>query len=54
MNVDTPKERTTITEIIKLLEFCLQTTTLQKTEGLAMGSPTSPVIANIHMYVYIT
>ena len=55
---DTLPERTTIPtdDIIELLTFCITTTAFQlgddyyqPTEGMAMGSPLSPVIANIYM-----
>ena len=53
---DTLEDRTPIplAETRKLLEFCLKTTYFQfrnnlyePTEGLTLGSPISPVIANI-------
>ena len=55
---DTLPERTTIPtdDIMELLTFCVTTTAFQlgddyyqQTEGMAMGSPLSPVIANIYM-----
>ena len=55
---DTLSDRTALPpiEIIKLLEFCLKTTYFrfhsniyEQKEGLAMGSPISPIIANIYM-----
>ena len=55
---DTLPERTNIptNDIMELLTFCVTTTAFQlgedyyqQTEGMAMGSPLSPVIANIYM-----
>ena len=52
------QQRTTMTvqNIICLLEFCLNNTSFifqgrffEQTEGAAMGSPLSPIIANIYM-----
>ena len=51
-------KRTTmsVNHIIKLLEFCLNSTSFiyqgqfyQQIEGAAMGSPLSPIVANIYM-----
>ena len=51
-------KRTTmsVNQIIKLLEFCLNSTSFvyqgqfyQQIEGAAMGSPLSPIVANIYM-----
>ena len=51
-------KRTTmsVNQIIKLLEFCLNSTSIvyqgqfyQQIEGAAMGSPLSPIVANIYM-----
>ena len=51
-------KRTTmsVNHIIKLLEFCLNSTSIiyqgqfyQQIEGAAMGSPLSPIVANIYM-----
>ena len=51
-------KRTTmsVNQIIKLLEFCLNGTSFvyqgqfyQQIEGVAMGSPLSPIVANIYM-----
>ena len=46
----------TIKQIISLLEFCLNSTSFvfqgqyyQELEGAAMGSPLSPIVANIFM-----
>ena len=46
----------TIKHIIKLLEFCLRSTYFvfqgqhyEQVEGAAMGSPLSPIVANIYM-----
>ena len=45
-----------VNQIIKLLEFCLNSTSFvyqgqfyQQIEGAAMGSPLSPIVANIYM-----
>ena len=55
---DTLPERTSIltNDIMELLTFCVITTAFQlreeyyqQTEGMAMGSPLSPVVANIYM-----
>ena len=55
------QQRTTMTvqNIICLLEFCLNNTSfifqgryLEQTEGAAMGSPLSPIIANIYMEAF--
>ena len=54
----TLKERTVlaVSEIILLLEFCLKNTYfsfqgqfLEQVEGAAMGSPVSPIVANLYM-----
>ena len=49
-----------ITQIVELLDFCLNTTYFlydgvyyQHTHEEAMGSPVSPLVANVYMYVYI-
>ena len=54
---DTLEDRTNIpiVDIMKLIEFCLRTyfqfrgTLYEQTDDLAMGSPVSPVLANIYM-----
>ena len=55
------QQRTTMTvqNIICLLEFCLNNTNFifqgnycEQTEGAAMGSPLSPIIANIYMEAF--
>ena len=54
---ETLAQRTTIPtdDIMELLTFCVTTTAFQlgdycqQTEGMAMGSPLSPEIANIYM-----
>ena len=55
---DTLAERTTLSpdQIIELLSFCLKTTYFQfndclyrQVEGAAMGSPVSPIVANLFM-----
>ena len=45
-----------IDDIILLLEFCLKNTYFsfkgqffEQVEGVAMGSPVSPIVANLHM-----
>ncbi len=57
-NDKTLKDRTTLTipSIKDLLKFCLDTTYFvfqgeyyQQTHGVAMGSPVSPLVANIYM-----
>ena len=54
----TLKERTvmSIGDIVLLLEFCLKNTYFsfqgqfyEQVEGAAMGSPVSPIVANLHM-----
>ena len=49
----TLKERTVmeVSDIILLLEFCLKNTyfSFQQVEGAAMGSPVSPIVANLYM-----
>ena len=54
----TLKERTVmeVSDIILLLEFCLKNTYLsfqdqfyEQVEGAAMGSPVSPIVANLYM-----
>ena len=54
----TLKERTVLTveDIIQLLEFCLKNTYFsfqgqfyEQVEGAAMGSPVSPIVANLYM-----
>ena len=55
------QQRTTmkVQNIIRLLEFCLNNTNFifqgnyyEQTEGAAMGSPLSPIIANIYMEAF--
>ena len=54
----TLKERTVMSvgDIVLLLEFCLKNTYFsfqgqfnEQVEGMAMGSPVSPIVANLHM-----
>ena len=49
-----------IKHIIKLLDFCLRSTYFvfqgqyyEQVEGAAMGSPLSPIVANIYIYIYM-
>ena len=55
---NTLKERTVlpVEDIILLLEFCLKNTYIsfwgqfyEQVEGVAMGSPVSPIVANLYM-----
>ena len=58
LDKETPKERTVmeVGDIILLLEFCLKNTYFsfqgqfyEQVEGAAMGSPVSPIVANLYM-----
>ena len=57
-NDTTLKERTVmeVSDIILLMEFCLNNTYFsfqdqfyEQVEGAAMGSPVSPIVANVYM-----
>ena len=56
---ETLEDRTALTpeQVTHLLELCLKTTYFsfreefyQQTDGAAMGSPVSPVVANLYIY----
>ena len=60
---NTLKERTVmeVEDIIQLLEFCLKNTYFsfqgqfyEQVEGAAMGSPVSPIVANLYMEYFRT
>ena len=56
IGIYTKRTTMSVNHIIKLLEFCLNSTSFiyqgqfyQQIEGAAMGSPLSPIVANIYM-----
>ena len=56
LNKDEDRKILTLTEVVRLVEICLQSTSFQynniyyeQIEGTVMGSPLSPVIANLYM-----
>ena len=53
------RTKMSVEQVMTILEFCLNTTYFmykgdyyQQTEGAAMGSPVSPIIANLYMEVF--
>ena len=42
----------TVSHIICLLEVCMRNTYYEKLEGAAMGSPISPIVANLYMEAF--